>query len=230
MGLYGTREERGAEMGKAKDMTGKKMGRLKVLTRVENDKYGNAMWLCLCDCGNRVIVKGHHLRTGKTQSCGCYHKDRLKTMNLEHGYSGTPLYKSWHAMKTRCVNKNSQSFRDYGGRGITFCKEWLGPRKFIDWALENGYDENLTLERIDVNGDYTPENCTWVTRAEQNRNTRRNIKQKINGKEYTLSEIATKLGVTRGTVYAWYNKEGLRGEELIKRYAKVPERYKNTAM
>lgn len=213
-------------MGKAKDMTGKKEGRLQVLKRAENDKYGNAMWLCLCDCGNKAIVKGQHLRSGKTKSCGCYHKDKLRSLKLEHGYSCTPLYKCWHAMKSRCINVKHESFNDYGGRGIKVCDEWLEPTSFIEWALDNEYRESLTIERIDVNGDYTPENCTWVTRVEQNKNTRRNIKQIIQGEEYTLAEISTKLGVTRGTIYRWYHKEGLRGEELIQRYEKVPKQYK----
>lgn len=214
-------------MNRAKDMTGEKEGRLKVLRRVENDKYGNARWLCLCDCGNQVTVNGQHLRSGKTKSCGCYHKDKVSKSGFKHGYSSTPLYKRWHAMKSRCTNTNSDSFKDYGGRGIRICDEWLKPANFIKWALENGYREELTIERIDVNGDYTPENCIWATRAEQNRNTRRNISQKVQGKEYTLAELASKLGVTRSTVYDWYHKEGLRGDELVERYEKVPDRYKD---
>lgn len=213
-------------MGKAINMLGKECGRLKVLQRTDSDKYGNAMWICLCDCGNEVIVKGQHLRSGKTKSCGCYHKDMQKQLKSKHGYSNTRLYKCWDSMKTRCLNNNTDSFKDYGGRGITFCKEWEDPKKFIKWALENGYEEDLTLERIDLNKNYTPDNCKWITRAEQNKNTRRNIKQTIDGKTYNLSELARLIGVTRGTICKWYHSEGLRGEELLERYKSVPERYK----
>lgn len=213
-------------MGKAKDMTGQKCGRLIAIKRVENDKYGNAMWLCRCDCGNDVITKGQHLRSGKTKSCGCYHRDKVSKQSYRHGYSDTPLYKCWHSMKRRCLDKKAESYVNYGERGITICKEWMDPINFIEWALDSGYKKGLTLERVDVNGIYEPNNCTWATRATQNRNTRRNVKVKIGNNTYVLAELARKAGVTRGTMCKWYHKEGLRGIELIERAKRVPDRYR----
>ncbi len=207
-----------------KDMKGQIISKLQVLNRVENDRFGNAMWLCKCECGNEVIVKGANLRNGKTKSCGCYNKEVKR--NLTHGMSGTKIYKRWLGMKGRCNNKDNTAYANYGGRGITICDEWLDVENFINWATSNGYREDLTLERLDVNSNYNPENCVWVTRTQQNRNTRRNIKETINGTTYTLAEIARKVGVTRGSIYNWYHKEGLRGEELIKRADNVPARYK----
>ena len=221
------KRQEGKNMDKAKDMTGKICGRLKVITRAPNDKYGNARWLCLCECGKELVVKGQPLRSGKTKSCGCYHKDVLRA-KIKHGESKEILYKRWHAIKSRCTNKNLSSYKDYGGRGINICEEWLDPANFIEWAKNNGYRRDLTIERIDVNGDYSPENCKWVTRAEQNRNTRRNIKQRINGKLCTISEISRQIGMSRSTVLKWYHDEKLRGNQLIERYNKVPERYKNS--
>ena len=129
-------------------------------------------------------------------------------------------------MKRRCTIPKDESYKNYGGRGITVCDEWLDPINFIEWALANGYKEGLTLERIDVNGNYEPNNCTWVTRELQNKNTRRNIKVQIDGKFYTLAELAKKVGVTRGTMYRWYHQENLRGKELVKRAERVPKQYR----
>lgn len=213
-------------MGNVKDMLGQRCGRLIVISRVENDKHDNAMWLCRCDCGKEVIVQGTHLRSGKTKSCGCYQRDKQRNRLTRHGYSGTPLYKCWHAMKRRCTIPKDENYKNYGGRGITVCDEWLDPINFIEWALANGYKEGLTLERIDVNGNYEPNNCTWVTRELQNKNTRRNIKVQIDGKFYTLAELAKKVGVTRGTMCRWYHQENLRGKELVKRAERVPKQYR----
>ena len=93
------------------------------------------MWLCKCDCGKEVIVQGAHLRSGKTKSCGCYQRDKQRNRLTRHGYSGPPLYKCWHAMKRRCTIPKDESYKNYGGRGITVCDEWLDPINFIEWAL-----------------------------------------------------------------------------------------------
>lgn len=210
-----------------KDISGKTYGRLKVLYRTENDKYGNAQWVCICECGNKTTVKGYCLRMGKTKSCGCLQKDTVRNREYKHGYTGTRIYSIWSGMKDRCLNSNSNAYKDYGAKGIKVCDEWLKAENFIKWAFNNGYKDVLTIERIDSNGNYEPSNCTFTTRSDQNRNTSRNIKQIISGKEYTLSQIAKMLGVTRGTVCRWYHKEGLRNEELIQRHKDIPEKYKN---
>lgn len=209
------------------NMKGKKCGRLKVIKRVKNDKYGSAKWKCKCECGNVVNVLGQALRSGHTKSCGCLQKDKVAKREYKHGYAGTKIYNVWYSMKARCTKKKKQSYKNYGGRGIDYCEEWEDPENFINWALNNGYEEGLTLERIDVNGNYTPDNCTFVTRAEQNRNTTRNIIVNINNKKMTLAELARKLDLSRGTLYRWYHKENLKDLELVFRYKNVPEKYKS---
>lgn len=199
------------------DMTGEKCGRLTVLERAENDKHGNAMWKCKCECGNIIITLGYQLRSGHTKSCGCLQKDIVRKMNTKHGYSKTRIYRIWDAMKGRCLNPNNDAYENYGGRGIEICEEWMDPVNFIEWAYDNGYNDNLTIERIDIDGNYEPSNCTWVTRAEQNRNTSRNITVEVDGKEYGLAQLARELGRNRSTLYQWYHKEGLRGKGLVER-------------
>lgn len=209
------------------DIKGKKYNRLKVLKRVKNDKYGNAKWKCKCDCGNVVQVLGTDLRNNHTKSCGCLQKEIVKKNSTIHGYSKTRIYRIWHAMKSRCQNKNHSAYKDYGAKGISVCKKWEDPKKFIDWAFRNGYKKDLTLERIDINKNYNPTNCTFVTKSEQNRNTSRNIFFRFKEIKITLAQLARKLNIGRSTLYRWYHKENLRNEELIFRYKDMPNKYKS---
>ena len=141
-------------------LEGQKFGRLTVLYRTENDKWGNVKWMCVCDCGNLVEVVGWRLRSKHTQSCGC----------LKHNLSETAVYRTWADMKTRCNNPNRKEYKYYGGRGISICKRW---EKFQNFYNDMGdRPEGLTLDRIDNDGNYEPENCRWTTYAEQNHNSR----------------------------------------------------------
>lgn len=163
-------------MQKYKDMTGQRFGRLIVLRRVENDAQGNAQWLCRCDCGNEKVVRGGMLRQGKTVSCGCLlserSRDRMTKMLTKHGQSGTPLYNVWSSMIDRCYRTSCKGFPRYGGRGIRVYDEWRNSfAVFYLWAMNNGYQRGLEIDRINNDGPYAPWNCRWITSKENCRNT-----------------------------------------------------------
>jgi len=156
------------------DLAGQRFGRLVVERRVDNDKHGGTRWLCTCDCGKSHVCLPSNLRGGRTKSCGCLNKETATKTCITHGMSGTKEYVTWRNMKTRCENPNSTRWEYYGGRGITICREWL-------YSFEAFYQdmgdkpEGLSLDRIDVNGDYELSNCRWATQSEQCLNQRRNL-------------------------------------------------------
>lgn len=162
-------------MGKIKDMTNRRFGKLVVEKYNGLDKDNNATWLCRCDCGNIKVINGKLLRNKHTVSCGCHRANILATSGFKHGLKNTKLYDVWEGMKQRCSNPKHTGYKYYGARGIKVCKEWKDNFKiFYEWATNNGYKQGLSIDRIDVNGDYTPSNCRWVTMAEQNKNKRKN--------------------------------------------------------
>ena len=164
--------------GKLIDLTGKKFGLLTVLKR-SAEKAVKVKWVCACDCGGETAVDSQHLRNGDIVSCGCYHKNELSERRKKHGHASTRLYNIWCAMRYRCHTKSHRAYEYYGGRGITVCEDWLDFLKFREWALSNGYADNLEIDRINNDLGYEPNNCRWVTHAENMKNLRCQ-KQKIN--------------------------------------------------
>lgn len=193
-------------MGKFVDLTGKKFHRLTVIKRLENKIYKNgsqkARWLCKCECGKESIVASESLTGNHIKSCGCLKLETLKKVNTKHGGKHTRLYRTWIGIKTRCYNKNEYSYKDYGGRGIIVCDEWVNDfQAFHDWAIENGYDDNLTIDRIDVNGNYEPINCRWADKNTQMNNTTRSHYLEYNGETHTIAEWSKIKGLKYSTFF-----------------------------
>ena len=177
------------------NLMGQRFGRLVVIKRVEN-RGRKVCWCCLCDCGKETVVTSTNLITGHSKSCGCMRSDVLIQRNTDvlsiHKGTGTRLFKIWMGMRERCRKKDSIYYKHYASRGITVCTEWQNSfESFRDWALANGYDDSLSIDRIDVNGNYCPDNCRWATPKEQARNKRTN--RYFQGK--TLPEWADIVGI-----------------------------------
>ena len=161
---------------KIKDLTGKRFGRLTVVSFAGRNKYNRSLWNCLCDCGNQKIVNSNSLKRGLTKSCGCLDKEKHITHpnRTTHGECGTRLYRIWQGMISRCYNPNTPSYQKwYGSKGVTVCDEW----RYNFWIFRNravlhGYKDNLTIDRIDPYGNYEPSNCRWATFQEQTHNKR----------------------------------------------------------
>lgn len=161
-------------MGKpAADLTGQKFGKLLVQERTGSNKNRDAMWKCLCDCGKETTVSSRYLRSGRIKSCGCLRHKLTPADYTVHGQRFTRLYRIWLGMKARCNIPSSTSFPYYGARGITVCPEWANSFEvFWKWAVANGYQDGLSIDRINVDGNYEPSNCRWATAKEQRHNRR----------------------------------------------------------
>ena len=156
-----------------KDLSGQRFSRWTALRRVDNDAQGNARFLCRCDCGTERIVLAKSLRSGGSHSCGCQCLERVKSAANKHGLHKHKLYAVWNSIKHRCLKPYSSVYQSYGGRGIGICDEWLDFEAFYDWAIANGYQEGLQIDRIDNDGNYEPSNCRWVTHKENCNNRKR---------------------------------------------------------
>ena len=192
----------------ATDLTGQKFGKLTVIGFSHKNKKGEYYYKCLCECGNEIIARGSHLKCGNIKTCKCSRKNG----NIIHGVwsRNNRIYKIWDGIMARCYDKNNQAYKNYGGRGIIVCDEWKNPTVFEKWALNNGYNDVLTIDRIDNDGIYCPENCHWVTRKEQNRNKRNNVNITVSGETHCKAEWAEIFGYKR-----FFNKRGLSSFETI---------------
>jgi hypothetical protein len=155
------------------DLIGRKIGHWTVIAQEGNTQRGDPWWRCRCECGTEKLVRGSNLRSGQSISCGCYgSRQRVGEINKTHGETKTRLYHTWKGMRARCLNPKNPGFNNYGGRGIQVCAEWGSFIHFRKWAISSGYADNLTIERVDVNGNYCPENCTWIPKGNQSANRR----------------------------------------------------------
>lgn len=178
-------------------LVNQRFGKLTVLRRAErNSKSGNAMWVCKCDCENIVTVIGSHLRSGHTTSCGC---NRISERSM--GHSKDRLYRTWSGMHNRCYDPTHDRYKWYGGKGISICDEWQDFMTFRTWALANGYNDDLTIDRIDSDGNYRPDNCQWVDMKVQANNRNNNRVLQYKSKKYTATQLAEAHGMSPHTVF-----------------------------
>lgn len=191
---------------------------LTAIRKVGTAHDGQALWLCKCDCGNTHIARGHTLRRGETKSCGCKRNELLGRSRRKHGMTNTRIYSIWAGMKNRCFNPLEPAFKNYGNRGITVCDDWKNSFEvFCEWAMENGYSDNLSIDRIDNNGNYCPENCRWVTPEKQANNRRSNHYIEFNGETHTIQEWSRITGIRHGTIERRINKIGCSIEDALTR-------------
>lgn len=191
------------------DLSGQKINMLTVIKRV-NNKNKRVCWLCECECGNKTIVLSEHLLNSQYQkySCGCTRKP-TKKRGSKYGNYNPKILLVWYGMNKRCYYKKDKEYKHYGARNIKMCNEWLGVEGFINfqnWALENGYNDNLTIDRINNNGDYEPSNCRWVTRRENNLNRRGIIIVEYNNKRMCLKDYCNLKGLNYNTTRKKYAK------------------------
>lgn len=186
-------------MPKLIDLTGKRYGKLVVISRAKN--LGNSVaWNCMCDCGNECVIRADHLREGRTISCSKCGRERQTISVTKHGEYKSPLYDVWVSMKQRCFNPRSEEYHNYGARGITVCDEWLDYSNFREWAQDK-YNQGLTIDRINNNGNYEPSNCRFTTYYAQSINKRSNRIITYGGETKTVTELARKYGFKPHVVF-----------------------------
>lgn len=223
-------------MSVKEDLTGRVVGRLTVIERAEDFIRPNGLhrprWLCRCECGNTTVVLGQNLKNGSTLSCGCLGEERRMLAVTKHGDTAGGgkhrLYSILTGMKNRCYDVKHEKYANYGGRGITICDEWLNSyENFKEWALSHGYRDDLTIDRINHDGNYEPDNCRWITHREQQHNKSTNHLLTYNGKTQDIAQWAQELDVTPGTLitrlrYGWLDEDVLTRE--IEHHVKSSER------
>lgn len=213
------------------DLIGRRFGRYVIIKEVDQDKHGNRRMLCRCDCGVEKEVLLNALLSGVSKSCGCFQKEVVSEANIKHGFYKERLYRVWAGMKDRCNNPNNSRYKNYGGRGIKVCKEWEEDYvAFRTFMLENGYDENApygqcTIDRIDNDGDYCPENCRIIDNRQQQINKPSTRKYEYHGKMLTIDEALEGKNITRSGVI-WRLKKGWTLQDAIDTPLKKVKTYK----
>lgn len=197
-----------------RDYTGIKSGKLTVIGFDHKTPTNHIYVKCHCECGNDVVVRASSILRQTTKSCGCYAKEKSKIKATKHGMFGTRLYNIWAGMKRRCYDPNVETYRFYGAKGINFCDEWKSFDAFYEWSKKTGYNDSLTLDRIDSKGNYCPENCRWVSGLDQARNRKNNKKVTYNGLTLCLSEWAEKFNINYETLLSRLHR-GYSFEEAI---------------
>lgn len=191
-------------MGKVINLEGIRFGKLKVLS-FAYCKNRKSYWNCVCDCGKNKIARSDSLKDGNLKSCGCLQYEHAI---ITHNKSNSKLYQVYYSMKNRCYNEKDKNFKYYGGKKVSVYTDWLNDfMLFYDWSIENGYIEGLTLDRINVNGNYEPSNCRWITQQNQANNTTRNRKYEINGEILNITQLSKKYNVNRNTLNYRLNQE-----------------------
>ena len=178
------------------DLTGKRFGRLTVIRRVENNNYGAAMWLCVCDCGKETIKTGYCLREGHVKSCGCLLREVNSKIHMKHGDTKNKLFRRWLCIRNRCKPSDKFHRKNYYDKGICVCDEWENDYSaFKEWAIANGYSPELTIDRIDGSKGYSPDNCRWIPAKDQHRNVSSNKIVEYNGEKMPIVALAEKTGI-----------------------------------
>lgn len=207
---------------RGKDLTGQRFGRLIVLKDPGERKRREKIWLCECDCGNKTKVVTRYLTSGDTRSCGCYRREsEIKNLSkfwgkhTTHDLSKTRIYQTWADMKARCNNSNNNAYRHYGGRGIKVCDKWNEDfMNFYNWAMKNGYEDTLTIDRIDVDGNYEPNNCRWANWKTQANNKVKTRKITIYGETKRAYDFEQIYGIKAQLLIDRYDK-GYRDDKLV---------------
>jgi len=206
--------------------TGEKHGRLTAVRRLATDKYKNQTWLFDCECGKTCLARAGDVRSGKTSSCGCLRSEISTIRHTKHGdlskCSDKHLYWVWSSMCRRCSDENYSSYARYGGRGIFVCEEWKDYVHFKAWALENGYDRGLQIDRVDNDGPYMPSNCRFVTPSVNSLNRSTNEYIILCGEKRSQREWELTLGLKKGTIARWKHRNGFENtiKKLCNLYAK----------
>lgn len=195
-------------MGRFRDLTNIRFGRQIAIKQVRKNNWGNIVWLCECDCGNKHEVPSSKLIQGKSKSCGCLRKDNSTKMLEKHGITtgGKPrTFIIWNGMKARCFNPKATSYKSYGKKGVSVCDDWLEFENFHNWSISNGYQDGYEIDRIDSLGNYEPKNCRWVPMSDNRKRQRTMRYIEIYGEKRNISEWCRLFKISKSTAYKYLN-------------------------